>query len=254
METPFTSRRHLWGFSYPQSQLPLPLDFVGLRQIAVTWRRLLILLSLCCRSFAEIQKQLSWLSSQPHTHKVIIAGNHDVLFDQSFLDLNKDRFPIEQGQTAADLDFGSVIYLQDSSTILDFPVFGRKCTIYGSPWTPKYVNSAFQYSRDDDIWAKRILKETDILLTHGPPYGHLDGLLRHGCRYLATAIEKQRPKLVVFGHIHAAYGRENVRYDGLRKLYEDIERGWSGWEVITAMFALLVWARMSFALGLRKTD
>ncbi len=37
-------------------------------------------------SFAELQAPLTRLSSQPHTHKVVIAGNDDVLIDRAFLD------------------------------------------------------------------------------------------------------------------------------------------------------------------------
>jgi len=29
-------------------------------------------------SFQEIQRQIDWLKSQPHAHKIFIAGNHDL--------------------------------------------------------------------------------------------------------------------------------------------------------------------------------
>ncbi|CAK3826794.1 related to phosphoesterase [Lecanosticta acicola] len=199
-------------------------------------------------SFAEIQAQLSWLSAQPHTHKLIIAGNHDVLFDSAFLESEKERFPVKDGQTRADLDFGSVTYLQDEAKALQFPALGRSCTIYGSPWTPKYVKSAFQYSREDDIWSEKIPNDVDIVLTHGPPHGHLDGSRRSGCHYLAKAITERRPSLVVFGHIHVGHGKEIVRFDSLRNIYEDVERDWSGWEMIPIMIMLLLWARQSTAV------
>lgn len=169
------------------------------------------------------------------------------MFDRAFLDRNEKRFPIENGRSATDLDFGSVIYLQDSPTISDFPELNRKCRIFGSPWTPKYVDSAFQYERTHDIWANKIPEGIDILLTHGPPYGHWDGHLHAGCPYLAYAIEKKSPKLIVFGHIHAGYGREVIKLDRLRRVYEDIERGWSGWEAIPVMLLFLVWSMVSAA-------
>lgn len=34
-------------------------------------------------SFGEIQAQLRWLASQPYTHKIVIAGNHDILLDEA---------------------------------------------------------------------------------------------------------------------------------------------------------------------------
>ncbi|ELQ33467.1 hypothetical protein OOU_Y34scaffold00937g14 [Pyricularia oryzae Y34] len=35
-------------------------------------------------TFAEIQAQLTWLAAQPHRHKVVVAGNHDLLLDSDF--------------------------------------------------------------------------------------------------------------------------------------------------------------------------
>ena len=168
------------------------------------------------------------MSSQAFTHKVVIAGNHDVLFDQALLSCQKQRFPVKKGQTVTDLDFGSVVYLQDSGVTLDFPALERTCTIFGSPRTPKYVDSAFQYARDDDIWSEMVPEDLDILITHGPPYGYLDGIRHSGCHHLARIIESRRPKLVVFGHIHVGYGREKVRFDALRRLQANVQRGWSG--------------------------
>ena len=143
---------------------------------------------------------------------------------------------------------------------MEFTELNRKCTIYGSPWTPKYGKSAFQYPRDDDIWmeGKKIPKDIDILLTHGPSYGRLDGAFHSGCRYLAQAIEERRPRLVVCGHVHVGHGKKKVQFDRLRRFYEDVERGWSGWEVIPMMVLLLLWTRVSAtfgsAVGLRKAD
>ncbi|KAH8838858.1 hypothetical protein MCOR27_010049 [Pyricularia oryzae] len=35
-------------------------------------------------TLAEIQAQLTWLAAQPHRHKVVVAGNHDLLLDSEF--------------------------------------------------------------------------------------------------------------------------------------------------------------------------
>ena len=51
---------------------------------------------------------------------------------------------------------------------------------------------------------------TDILITHGPPYGHLDTVVGQynnlGCKMLSERIEVVKPKIHVFGHIHSGYG------------------------------------------------
>jgi len=65
-----------------------------------------------------------------------------------------------------------------------------------------------------DIWSK-IPDDTDVLITHGPPYGVLDqcpdtyGAPSHaGCPELCKAVEKiPSIKLHVFGHIHEGYGQ-----------------------------------------------
>ena len=51
---------------------------------------------------------------------------------------------------------------------------------------------------------------TDILITHGPPFGHLDipgGQSIHvGCEMLRYRVDEIRPKIHVFGHIHGGAG------------------------------------------------
>jgi Icc-related predicted phosphoesterase len=50
---------------------------------------------------------------------------------------------------------------------------------------------------------------TDILITHGPPFGKLDANVnsyRTGCEDLLKTVDKIKPKYHIFGHIHEAYG------------------------------------------------
>ena len=84
-------------------------------------------------------------------------------------------------------------------------------TIHGSPWTPTFMDWAFM--EDDDQlaarWA-RIPEETDVLVTHGPPFGHGDLVIdgHHGGSetLLARLEELPQLRLHVFGHIHEAGG------------------------------------------------
>lgn len=53
--------------------------------------------------------------------------------------------------------------------------------------------------------------DTDILVTHGPPFGVLDRTIQNcnaGCHYLLQKVMEIKPKYHLFGHIHEAYGRE----------------------------------------------
>lgn len=206
-------------------------------------------------SFDEIQWQLRWLSSQPHPYKIAIAGNHDTLLDEEYCGKYPHRRHGDTSKTRKDLDWGDVIYLEDSAITLEFPVpptkepvnvngngtpnngtedanppdnhhQKRTLTVYGTPWSPLLGSFPFQYPRNqaESFWTNRIPSETDIVVVHGPPRLHLDGNgTRHaGCPFLAREIGRVRPRLAVFGHIHEAYGREEVVLDDRGRYYEEI--------------------------------
>ena len=144
----------------------------------------------------EIYDFLRWFAKQPCTYKVFIAGNHDLFFNQS----NAKKY-----KNFTDLKAQNIYYLQNSGIELN----GFK--IWGSPITPYFLGMAFNKQRGADIkttWNK-IPIDTDILITHTPPFGILDD--GFGCEELLTKVIKIKPKLHVFGHIHNAYGiyREN---------------------------------------------
>ncbi|KAF4615990.1 hypothetical protein D9613_011471 [Agrocybe pediades] len=157
----------------------------------------------------ELSSALQWMHSQPHPNKIFIAGNHDRAIDipnkelKSFLE-----------------SYPSLVYLHTTSHAVK--VRGRTLLVYGSPLTPKHGSWPFQYPRNDPKqaeWAK-IPRNTDILVTHGPPAYHLDG--RHGCAALLAELWKVRPRLQVFGHIHAARGVENVAWSNAQVAYKRI--------------------------------
>lgn len=135
-----------------------------------------------------------WLRGLPHAHKVVIAGNHDFLFESA---------PDE----AAGLIAGEGIhYLLDASVTIGGRVF------HGSPWQPWFHGWAFNLERGAPLamkWAA-IPGETDVLVTHGPPHGVLD-VVAHGgrsvgCEALTERLRQLDVSLHVFGHIHEAYG------------------------------------------------
>lgn len=165
-------------------------------------------------TLAEMQRQLDWLNRQPHAHKIVVAGNHDILLDQK---------KAQDGETTGELRWGSIIYLEDSSVRLRFRG-GRTLLIYGSPWTRKHGNWAFQYSQDIDMFTNRADDDVDILVTHSPPQHHLD-LEGLGDPFLLQELWRVRPKLHVFGHIHAGYAQERIFCDRFEVLYEDVCQG-----------------------------
>lgn len=203
-------------------------------------------------TFSEIQAQLTWLSEQPHKYKVVIAGNHDLLLDPEFKEQHPERWR-EAAQAASDdkhidyidrpaahLDWGNVIYLQDSSVTLLFHG-DRSLRIYGSPLTPRYGLSAFQHPPSKDVWTDKVPPHTDIILTHGPPRGHLDGFKKSGCAFLTQEVVRVQPCLVVYGHIHVGYGTEERVYDQVGKAYEHISGQGAGWGTLLGMAWGVAW-------------
>ncbi|MEC5165138.1 Icc-related predicted phosphoesterase [Flavobacterium sp. PL11] len=141
----------------------------------------------------EVLAFLRWFEEQPYKHKIFIAGNHDWFFEghsKSFID--KIIPP-------------SIHYLNDSGIEIE----GLK--IWGSPIQPTFYDWAFNRKRGPEInkhW-KLIPKDTDILITHGPPLGILDKTASDynaGCEILLKKVDQIKPKLHVFGHIHEDYG------------------------------------------------
>lgn len=164
-------------------------------------------------SLKELQATLSWLRAQPHTTKIVIAGNHDLL-----LDMTRDKASSEAAAERTQIDWGDITYLENEETTV-ICANGRRLRIYGSPYSPRHGNWAFQYPRDEDVWAGTVPDGIDVLVTHGPPRGHLD-LLNLGCIYLLRELWRVRPRLHVFGHVHEGVGTEWALFDGFQDLYE----------------------------------
>ena len=190
-------------------------------------------------SFQEIQDQLDWLHAQPHKYMIVIAGNHDLLLDPAFVDQFPQRILERPGFARADLRWHDVTYLQDEAVTLEF-AGGRSLTVYGSPWTSQFGTWAFQYPPIRDVWSSKIPEHTDILLTHGPPAGHLDDGGKGSC-YLLKDLQRVRPKLVVFGHIHAGHGREDVVFDRAQGMYDDIVWDRNGLLSLFFLAVLILW-------------
>jgi Icc-related predicted phosphoesterase len=139
-----------------------------------------------------------FLSRQGHAYKLLIAGNHDWPYA---------RLPLEEAKGLVK----NATYLQDAGIEIGGLQF------WGSPWQPWFLDWAFNLPRGPELAAiwKKIPDDTDVLITHTPPYGILDRLIsgKHAeCADLVHALARVKPKVHVFGHIHEAYGR--VEQDG----------------------------------------
>lgn len=151
----------------------------------------------------EYDKFSQWLRSLAYKKVIVIGGNHDnYLFECKKVSV----LPSFYRPTYVE-------YLCDSGTEFE----GLK--IWGSPWTQTFEEmnpqcKAFTLDTEKELDSKFSLipDDTDILITHGPPFGILDtnskGYLVGSCSLMAHHVKGLRPKLWVWGHIHEDYGEQ----------------------------------------------
>jgi hypothetical protein len=156
----------------------------------------------------EATQFLEWFDKiNNYEDKIFIAGNHDRLFEK---DPDWRKMILDEYKT--------IDYIQDESWVDyydgpngDYPEDNVR--VYGSPWQPEFYNWAFNLPRNGEELKSKwdiIPDNTDILITHGPPYGHLDipggQSIRVGCEMLRHRVDEFKPKIHVFGHIHGSAG------------------------------------------------
>lgn len=142
-------------------------------------------------SYNELAEINDFFGALPHKHKIIIAGNHDSCFEAS--------------AKYSSLILSNVTYLQDEMVTIE------GVNIYGSPWQPEFNDWSFNLKRGSEIKAKWdfIPDNTDILITHGPPFTINDATPADkmvGCSDLLNAVKRVKPKYHIFGHIHHSFG------------------------------------------------
>lgn len=186
----------------------------------------------------DVHDFLIWFEKQDYKELIFIAGNHDRMFE---------NHPIRMDEVLE--GFPSITYLEDDWVDVD----GIK--IYGSPWQPEFYNWAFNLPRGgeeiEEKWSM-IPPDTDILITHGPPQGHLDtsgapyNEPNLGCELLRIYVDNIKPKIHVFGHIHggAGYKKDNgIHFVNAAILNERYEQATNGitvdWDPETNNFDII---------------
>jgi Icc-related predicted phosphoesterase len=151
----------------------------------------------------EAEEFFKWFDElDNYDTKVFISGNHD----RWMQDFPEKARGILTGYKNIDYleDEWMSVYINEEDDI----------KLYGSPWQPEFYNWAFNLPRNGEEMKARwdaIPDNTDILITHGPPFGHLDipggqNAVRVGCEMLRYRVDEIRPKIHVFGHIHGSWG------------------------------------------------
>jgi Icc-related predicted phosphoesterase len=135
----------------------------------------------------------AWLDAVPAERVVAIAGNHDFVFERAAAEVPQLRWT----------------YLQDGVCTIDGVRF------WGSPWTPWFLDWAFNAPRDDkaeDFLTAHYAScpdDADVVILHGPPIGYGDRTSRGtdaGSTAALELIDRVASQLCVFGHIHEGRG------------------------------------------------
>ena len=141
----------------------------------------------------------------------LFAGNHDWLFETNRV------------LALADVP-KNVIYLEDSGVEIEGLNF------YGIPVQPPFNNWAFNRPENKlaEHW-KAIPDNTDVLITHCPPHTIFDWSIYDNIHTGSPSlyfevVNRIKPKLHCFGHIHGGYGIkviENTTFINASNLDED---------------------------------
>lgn len=178
------------------------------------------------------QKALELIDGVDAELKIVIPGNHDLTlhreYYEEFWNLHgpaKKYTPeqldqIEDLYTSAQAKQRGIIYLTEGVETFDLSN-GARFRLYASAWQPEFYQWAFGYPREEDRFNASASDATwrppnpvpdgqiDIMVTHGPPANILDQTYKGenvGCEHLRRAVERCKPRLHVFGHIHEGWG------------------------------------------------
>jgi len=139
---------------------------------------------------------IEWLHKLPYTDKIMVFGNHDGHYMDVINHLINKKY-------------------NDIRILIDGAIKIKGIKIFGSPHSVEFGSWWFMKKDDEleELW-KKIPDDTDILITHGPPFGILDNTINNtitGSKTLLKRInELKNLRYHIFGHIHESYGRVNI--------------------------------------------
>lgn len=140
------------------------------------------------RSLAEIRAFNEWLGTLPHRFRILTMGNHE-----SFWADPEKRSLISN----------ATVLINETATVMGLKV-------WASPVTPMSGAFGMPSKAERKALYSTIPEDTDVMVTHGPPFGILDrspGETEHqGDQVLLAAVKRIQPKLLVCGHVHGGYG------------------------------------------------
>lgn len=135
---------------------------------------------------------IPWKESIKCKYFLFTPGNHDTVFE----------YPLYKKQVKTLLEKSGVSVLIDEAIVVDGIKF------YGTPWVSPVGNWSFlSKGRSMEILRNIIPDDTNILISHSPPYGVLDEIEHYGCKYLLERIkELDKLEYLICGHCHEEPG------------------------------------------------
>jgi Icc-related predicted phosphoesterase len=139
----------------------------------------------------EVMDFIEWFGALECEYKIFIAGNHDYCLDGKRQDVIQSFLP------------ENCFYLCNTGVEIEGVKFWGVPFFFSDDVSGRYLDKIAQIPAD-----------TDVLISHGPPFGILDkaGEITYGCRDLLRRVLAIRPRYHLFGHIHNAYGIEESGY------------------------------------------
>lgn len=151
----------------------------------------------------EIARFVDWFKRQPHRHKILVPGNHEIGLCPI---LNPTDIGCCRGLVE---DQGEFHYLVDRGVVIDGVKF------WGTPWCQGEARVMEKWGFYDGAEQRitSIPDNIDILVSHDAPYGICDGDPYHfGSRALLKRVMRVKPILHLFGHIHSSAGEYMSEY------------------------------------------
>lgn len=124
----------------------------------------------------ELDRFLNWFEKQEATHKIWTAGNHDLCLDANFMGNNPNG--VRLGGKAVHKDAMDRIKQSNAHYLMNASCEVEGIRFYGAPWSPSFHRHHWAFNQDPGTeiqrqWGK-IPTDTEVLITHGPPFGCLD--------------------------------------------------------------------------------
>lgn len=139
---------------------------------------------------------LEWIKSLPCEKVILIAGNHDFVFERGLF-IESDLKELSEDK---------LIYLEDSEYVYNGIKF------YGTPWCEKLWTWAFFTANPRSKYS--LIPDCDVLLTHEAPNIGNIGRTAYGNNYgsqeLYDAIATKNIKYSLCGHIHSGSHEETM--------------------------------------------